>query len=99
VRNFVVLVVVKGAHPSLMPDLTASLDVELERTRSALVVPRDAVVFEGEQAYVFVQRGGRLQRQDVSLGPVSAHEVVVAGGLQEGVIVARNAASSGDKTK
>jgi multidrug resistance efflux pump len=99
VRNFVVLVLVKGSHPSLMPDLTASLDVELERTPSALVVPRDAVIVEGEQAYVLVQRGGRLQRQDVSLGSVSAHEAVVTGGLQEGVVVARNAASSADKPK
>jgi HlyD family secretion protein len=81
VRNFVVLVLVKGAHPSLMPDLTASLDVELERAPGSIVV----------------QRGGRLQRQDVSLGPVSAHEAVIASGLQEGVVVARNAAASAPK--
>ena len=94
VRNFVVLVLVQGAHPSLMPDLTASLDVELERTAGSLVVPRDAVVLEGEQAYVMVQRGGRLQRQDVAVGATSAHEAVITGGLQEGVVIARNAASS-----
>jgi multidrug resistance efflux pump len=99
VRNFVVLVLVKGAHPSLMPDLTASLDVELERQAAAIVVPRDAVVVEGEQAYVLVQRGGRLQRQDVSLGPLSAHEAVIAAGLQDGVVVARNAASGADRAK
>ena len=93
VRNFIVLVLVKGANPNLMPDLTASLDVELERVPASIVVPRDAVVLEGEQAYVMVQRGGRLQRQDVTLGALSAHEAVVAGGLQEGVIIARNAAS------
>jgi len=94
VRNFVVLVLVNGAHPSLMPDLTASLDVELERVAGALVVPRDAVVLEGEQPYVMVQRGGKLQRQDVVLGAVSAHEAVVSNGLQEGVVVGRNAAAS-----
>ena len=94
VRNFIVLVLVKGAHPSLMPDLTASLDVELERTSGSLVVPRDAIVVEGEQAYVMVQRGGRMQRQDVVLGSVSAHEAVVTSGLQEGVTIARNAASA-----
>jgi HlyD family secretion protein len=99
VRNFVVLVLVKGAHPSLMPDLTASLDVELERAPRTLVVPRDAVVLDGEQAYVMVQRGGKLQRQDVSLGAMSAHEAVVSGGLQEGVVVARNAASTADRAK
>jgi HlyD family secretion protein len=94
VRNFVVLVLVKGAHPSLMPDLTASLDVELERVPGALVVPRDAVVLEGEQPYVMVQRGGKLQRQEVVLGAMSAHEAVVSNGLQEGVVVGRNAAAS-----
>jgi multidrug efflux pump subunit AcrA (membrane-fusion protein) len=92
VRSFIVLVLVKESHPNLMPDLTASLDVELERMPGALVVPRDAVVLEGEHAYVRVQRGGRFDRQDVTLGPLNTHEAVVTGGLQEGVSVARNAA-------
>jgi hypothetical protein len=92
VRTFIVLVLVNGAHPNLMPDLTASLDVELERVPGALVVPRDAIVFEGEHAYVRVQRGGRLEKQDVSVGAMNTHEAVVTSGLQEGVTVARNAA-------
>ena len=93
VRNFIVLVLVKEAHPNLMPDLTASLDVELDRARGVLVVPRDAVVQEGEHAYVRVQRGGRFDRQEVTLGVFNTHEVVVTGGLQEGATVARNAAA------
>ena len=93
VRTFIVLVLVNEAHPNLMPDLTASLDVELDRQRDVLVVPRDAVVLEGEHAYVRVQRGGRFDRQDVTLGATNTHEVVITGGLQEGVAVARNAAS------
>ena len=95
VRNFIVLVLVNGAHPNLMPDLTASLDVELERAPGVLVVPRDAVIMEGEQAYVRVQRGGRFERQDVTIGAMNTHEVVINGGLQEGVSVARNAAAQG----
>src|SRR4051812_29465802 len=94
VRTFIVLVMVNGAHPNLMPDLTASLDVELERLPGALVVPRDAIVFEGEHAYVRVQRGGRLERQDVSIGQMNTHEAVITAGLQEGVTVARNAAAA-----
>ena len=92
VRSFIVLVLVAGAHPNLMPDLTASLDVELDRTPNALVVPRDAVIMEGEHPYVKVQRGGRFERQDVTLGAYNTHEAIVTGGLQEGVTVARNAA-------
>ena len=93
VRNFIVLVLVTGAHPNLMPDLTASLDVELERMKGVVVVPRDSVVMEGEHAYVRVQRGGRFDRQEITLGPLSTHEAVVTGGVQEGVTVARNAAA------
>jgi HlyD family secretion protein len=90
VRNFIVLISVRGAHPNLMPDLTASLDVELARSAGALVVPRDAVGFDGQQAYVQVQRGTGYERRDVSVGTRNTHEVVVTGGLAEGSIVARN---------
>jgi multidrug efflux pump subunit AcrA (membrane-fusion protein) len=97
VRTFIVLVLVQGSHPNLMPDLTASLDVEIEKIAGALVVPRDAVVVDGEQAYVRVQRGGKLDRQDVTVGPMNTHEAVIAAGLQEGVTVARNANGGGTK--
>ena len=93
VRTFVVLVLVKGSHPNLMPDLTASLDVELERTPGSLVVPRDAIVADGEQTYAMVQRGGGFERQEVVVGAVGATEAAVTRGLQEGVTVARNAAA------
>ena len=93
VRTFVVLVLVNGAHPNLMPDLTASLDVQLQRTPGALVVPRDALVVDGEQTYAMVQRGGAFERQDVAVGTIAATEAVVTSGLQEGTVIARNAAS------
>ena len=92
VRNFIVLVDVNGSHPNLMPDLSASLDVELGRAPGALVVPRDAVAFDGEQAYVSVRRGSRFERQGVSLGGMNAHEIVIANGLSEGSVIARNVA-------
>ena len=57
VRSFIVLIDVSGAHPNLMPDLTASLDVELARVPGALVVPRDAIRYDGERAFVRVKRG------------------------------------------
>jgi multidrug resistance efflux pump len=99
VRNFVVLVLVKGSNPSLMPDLTASLDVELERTPGAFVVPRDSVVSNGEQTYVMAQRGSRFERRDVAVGATSAYEAVVSNGLTEGAVIARNAAAYVDKSR
>jgi HlyD family secretion protein len=93
VRTFVVLVLVNRSHPNLMPDLTASLDVELERTPAALVVPRDALIVDGDQTYAMVQRGGAFERQPVSVGTLAATEATVRSGLQEGVTIARNAAA------
>ena len=90
VRNFVVLVAVDRSHPNLMPDLTASLDVELTRVKDALVVPRDAVGYEEHQAFVRVQRGGGYERQNISVGEMNTHEIVVVSGLGEGVTIARN---------
>ena len=61
VRSFVVLIDVNGSHANLMPDLTASLDVELAREPGALVVPRDTIRYDGERAFVRVKRGERLR--------------------------------------
>ena len=90
VRTFVALVEVMGSHPKLMPDLTASLDVDLAREPNAIVIPRDSVRYDGEQAFVRVRQGSSFEDRAVSLGSMNAHEVVVTSGLNEGVAIARN---------
>jgi HlyD family secretion protein len=92
IRNFTALVDVHGSHPNLMPDLTASIDVELAREPGVLVLPRDAVSHDGERASVQVRRGDRLETVAVTLGAMSRHEVVVTGGLEPGAVVVRNTA-------
>lgn len=94
VRNFVVLVDVQGSHPNLMPDLSASLDVTLAKTPGALVVPRDALRRDGGRTFVRVQRGGGFEDREVTIGAMSAHEALVASGLAEGAVVARNVMSA-----
>jgi multidrug efflux pump subunit AcrA (membrane-fusion protein) len=90
VRTFVVLVDVQGAHPNLMPDLSASLDVTLARTPRAIVVPRDALRPDGDRTFVRVQRGGGFEDQAVTVGGFNAHEAMLASGLEEGAVIARN---------
>jgi HlyD family secretion protein len=94
VRNFVVLIDVTGSHANLMPDLTASLDVELERVPGALVVPRDSLRYDGEgRAFVRVKRGDDYEDRAVTVGTVNAHEAVITDGLDDGAVVARNVGS------
>lgn len=95
VRTFTALIDVRGSHPKLMPDLTASLDVELAREPGALVVPRDALRKDGDRTIVRVQRGSSFEDQAVTVGSLSAHEAVVSSGLQEGAVIARNVAANG----
>ncbi|HET7216615.1 MAG TPA: HlyD family efflux transporter periplasmic adaptor subunit [Vicinamibacterales bacterium] len=90
VRTFTAIIDVRGSHPKLMPDLTASLDVELAREPGALVVPRDALRKDGDRTVVRMQRGSSFEDQAVTVGSLSAHEAVVSSGLQEGAVIARN---------
>ena len=97
VRVFVALVDVAGAHPNLMPDLTASLDVELARVPNALVVPRDALRYNGEVTSVRIQRNGSVQDQTVTVGDQNFHEAVVTAGLEEGAVVVRDILNRGGR--
>lgn len=92
VRNFVAIVSIQGNHPKLMPDLSAAVDVELERHESAIVVPRDAVTGEKGNFSVRVMDGNRVRSRAVTLGPMNDHEVVIASGLDAGVAVQRHVA-------
>jgi HlyD family secretion protein len=96
VRTFPVLVAMEGSDPRSMPDLSAAVDVELERVRGALVVPRDAVTRRDGRAFVRAVSGGAFDETPVQLGPASDLEVVVESGLRDGTVVRRGLAPEGD---
>jgi multidrug efflux pump subunit AcrA (membrane-fusion protein) len=87
VHTFVCLFPITGDDPRLLPDLSAAVDVELERRPAALSIPRDAMFNEGQQTYVRVQNGRRIQKRAVKIGPMSDTEVVVESGLEAGATV------------
>jgi multidrug efflux pump subunit AcrA (membrane-fusion protein) len=98
VRNFVATVSIQGSHPKLLPDLSAAVDVELERKDNVIVVPRDAIApvhrsspSEGGFA-VRVLDGGSARSRTVTLGTMNDHEVIVTSGLEPGVTVQRHVA-------
>ena len=95
VRTFVALIEVQGSHPNLMPDLTASLDVQLATEPGVLVVPRDSIRYDGDRALVRVQQGGGFKDRPVEVGAMNAHEAVVTGGLDEGAVIERNIGARG----
>jgi multidrug efflux pump subunit AcrA (membrane-fusion protein) len=103
VRNFVATVSIQGSHPKLLPDLSAAVDVELERKENAIVVPRDAVLVSrrasrsegGPENNTFAVRvldGDSAQTRTVVLGAMNDHEAIVTSGLEPGMTVQRHVA-------
>ena len=93
VRAFAVTISIDGTSPTLTPDLSAAVDIELARVADAVVVPRDAIGRDGDRAFVVAEERGRLVERDVTLGETSDHETVVASGLEPGAVVARHVAA------
>ena len=84
---------INGADPKLLPDLSAAVDVELERQPNALVAPRDAIFAENGHAYVRVKNGSDYEKRGGKLGPRNSVEQVVLSGIGKGAVLMRNANS------
>ncbi len=92
VRTFIAVFSVAGTDPVMMPDLSASADVEIERVPDALVIPRDAVTIRDGKSTVFVQDGSRYVERAITIRARSEAEVAVASGLEAGAMVRRGPA-------
>jgi len=89
VRSFNVLFSISGSDSRLMPDLSASLDVELQRTPNILTLPRASVLSSGEDHYVMVEDGSAFEKKPVQISEQSENDVVVSG-ITEGAKVLSN---------
>ena len=94
IRTFPALFAIEGSDPRTMPDLSAAVDVELERVAGALVAPRDAVVEESGRHFLRIRSGGSFDKTPVTLGLVGEQEVVIREGAREGSVVLRGAAAA-----
>jgi HlyD family secretion protein len=94
VHTFTVLFSIDGENAKLLPDLSAAVDVELERVPNALIVPRDALVSQDGKMYVRVQSSGSDDLHPVKVGSVNEVDAVIESGVQAGDVVIRGVAPS-----
>jgi len=90
IRYFTVLVSVQGSDPNLLPDLTATVDVELQTRENVLLLPRNAVRLQGERTFVEVLENGGSEIIEVKTGPANECEIIIESGLDEGATVDLN---------
>jgi HlyD family secretion protein len=93
IRLFSARFQVQGEDPRLLPDLSASIDFPLGSKEKTLVVPRDALVTNGERAFVYLQGAAGFEKRAVHVCLWGDAEAAVDSGLSEGDIVRRNPSS------
>lgn len=93
VRFFNVLVAIDGSDPKLLPDLSAAVDLQIERDPNVLVAPRDTIISENSRTYVQVKNGSGYERREVKLGPANDVEQVILSGVEKGAVLLRMSSS------
>ena len=89
-RTVVVLFTISGTDPKLMPDLSSSVDIEVDRQPNALVAARDTVIHENGKNFVMVKSGSGYDKREVKLGAANDAEQVIVSGVQKGAELMRN---------
>jgi RND family efflux transporter MFP subunit len=78
---------VANPNYALVPGMYAEVNLRLDESRGALVVPVDSVDAPGAAAHVFVVQNGRLHSTSVSTGLENAQHIEIRSGLQDGDMV------------
>jgi multidrug resistance efflux pump len=87
VRTFNAIFTIDATDATLMPDLSAAVDVELERRENVLLAPRDAVEFKDGKAFLRVKNGSSAESRPVTVGAMNDLQVVITAGAEAGLAV------------
>ncbi len=91
-HSFTVLFTIDEVDAKLLPDLSAAVDVELERVPNSLIVPRDSLVSENGKTFVRVASGSGSEEREVKVLHTNDVDAAVEGKLQPGDTVIRGVA-------
>jgi RND family efflux transporter MFP subunit len=84
-RTMLTEVDVPNPDLTLNPGMYAQTTIQLQQKNNVLILPAQAVVQNGDQAYVLVVDGAnRVERRNVAVGIQTADQTEVTSGLREG---------------
>jgi HlyD family secretion protein len=83
-RTIPVRISIENNDSRVIPDLSASGDVMLERKETALLAPREGVSAEAGRHFVYVKRGDGFATREVELGERNNTQVEILAGLHAG---------------
>lgn len=92
VRTFPATIVLDGADPRIRPGITATLKIPIAKVQQAVALPIECVFAEQkdvDKRYVYIKKGEKFDRQDVTVGINDAQLVEIKTGLAKGDVVAK----------
>jgi len=82
-RSFTVRIAVEDPSGTLRPQMLATFAISTPAP-AGLVIPRSALLLEGDGSYAYVTQGDSFRRQKVETGESTSEYVTVKGGLSTG---------------
>ncbi len=88
VKVFDVSAILDETHDMLMPGMTVSCEIIINRLTDTLFVPLDAVFYKDQKDVVYIKHGKEFRQREVTLGQDNDNYVLILKGLKEGERVA-----------
>ena len=99
IKVFPVGILINETNKNLLPGLTVSCRVIIDKLDDVLYIPIDAIKAEGETSYVYKQKGNGYEKVEVETGASNSDFIVITKGLKENDKVALVDPFAGEKTK
>lgn len=88
IKVFPVEILINETNKNLLPGLTVSCRIIMDKIDDVLYVPLDAVQDEGDKSYVYKKSGGGYNKVEVETGASNSDFIVITKGLEAGDNVA-----------
>jgi len=88
IKVFPVDILIKESGEKLLPGLTVSCRILVNKLSNVVFIPIDAVSREGVEDYVFLKTKSSYKKTIVETGAVNTDYIVITKGLKEGDVVA-----------
>ncbi len=82
-RVFAVTVELLKTHPKLLPGMTSTNRIILEKSANELIIPRTALFNEEQKTFVYLRKEGKIWKKYVETGSENDEVVIITKGLDE----------------
>jgi multidrug efflux pump subunit AcrA (membrane-fusion protein) len=82
-KVFAVTIELAESNKKLLPGMTSTNQIILERIPQQLTIPRSSLFSEDNHGYVYLKKGGKIWKRQVETGPENDEYIVITSGLEE----------------